>query len=206
MLIFAIVFRFGLGESKKRREPVEGMSLAEVQNRMAKANPQPAPTNLQHIAQGRRQTSGSVVPELAHLTSSGQSHKRQRNFSRKLILEPEEEPHFPTPLLANRKLHGRWRAARSSQHHPDTPDSDDDVPVGQYVPRSHKLVMTPSRNHLQVVPKSPMSPLNGCDTAPANQRRRTPTPFGIPTVDGLESGVEDIACKQPVHCSRARLT
>jgi hypothetical protein len=111
------------------------------------------------------------------------------------VVEDEEARRGPTPLLADRKIFTK-RAVTGNQHHVSNSDGDDDDrPVANYLPRGCKLVRSPSRHHLGIVRKSAMSPLNGCDDAPADQGRRTPAPFLIPTVFETQISIDEVASK-----------
>lgn len=136
-----------------------------------------------------------VIPELSHLTTQDRTHRTRLSTYHAHGNETEEETNRgSTPLLNDRMMYRGRRLSESTQRHSALEDSDDDMPVARYLPRRHKLTMTRSRNHLQVVPKSsPMSPLNGCDTAPANQRIRTPGPFQMPTMTEVGSSIADFA-------------
>lgn len=138
-----------------------------------------------------------VVPELAHLNTKGNDPgSRMAFFHRELL--GGEPPRGHTPLLADRKIYAkravtgrRDRISNSSDDEQD--DDDDDQPVASFLPRGFKLQNSNSRNHLRIVRKSAMSPLNGCDEAPSNQRRRTPAPFLGPNVPETQSSINEVA-------------
>lgn len=178
-----------------QRQLIEETPWAEARMITPSTNARPGRMDFEHQTHRDAPTSPLVIPELSHLTTQGSTQRSRLSIRHAHEVETEQwARRAPTSLLNNDMMFGERTISGSTQNSFDLDDSDDDLPVARYVPRSHKLIMTRSRNHLQIVPKSsPMSPLNGCDTAPLNQRRRTPAPFHIEAMAGVPSSIASFA-------------
>ncbi|KAF1973407.1 hypothetical protein BU23DRAFT_137860 [Bimuria novae-zelandiae CBS 107.79] len=182
--------RCGFGQSAQQTKPVDSITLVRPQETMEQSHILRKPHSSEHPA---HHSSPAVVPELAHLTARGQNppHKPRLAFLHRQVVK-EEDPHRAlTPSLAARKMFGK-KVAGNSQH-PSNDDEHNNEPEAVYMPRSHELIMTQSRNHLKIVPKSPLSPLNDCSSAPENQVRRRPARLQMSSVTEAQLWIESFA-------------
>ncbi|KAK7187386.1 hypothetical protein PSPO01_06616 [Paraphaeosphaeria sporulosa] len=194
----------GFGQSRWRKKPVENIQLQEVH--ATQANTEPRSKSLRGTGVPYRQVPSSctdenqpaaVVPAIAHLGAKETPHGSRLAFFRREVVG-EEPLRRDTTLLADRKTYAK-RAVTDSPHHSnnsddDEDDDDGDLPVANFLPRGYKLQHSDSRNHLRIVRKSALSPLNGCDQAPPNQKRRTPAPFMMP-VHETQGSISEVASK-----------
>jgi len=138
-------------------------------------------------------------PSPPHSKRGKPSHRREPNYTPHNQVEMEEAPTFHPSIFTRSRyrnlktigsLHRKGSKKsksplqRDSQRSNETEaDKDDNTPVGTYIPKGFKLAQSQSREHLRLVPRGPMSPLNGSDKAPVVQTPRTPRSFiGMPQI------------------------
>lgn len=191
----------GLGQSNTQKKPVEDMALHQAHLLEAKrATRSKSPCTDRATYQQVSSLSGGtepapVIAELAYLNSNERRREFQMASFRRGAVE-EEPPRGRASLNADRKINAKQSVTGDQDYILDGSDSDDDDdedrPVAKFLPRGYKLTQSPSRDHLTIVRKSAMSPLNGCEQAPKIQRRRTPAPFLTPVYEG-QSSINEIA-------------
>ncbi|KAF2640108.1 hypothetical protein P280DRAFT_27556 [Massarina eburnea CBS 473.64] len=135
-------------------------------------------TSRDTIPHGPNQASASSRNDSGHERSSKTVSLPFRNNTRSNRRKPRirAEPSIEIPMPQNIADRERYRGKKAVTPY------DWDTPLAYAVKDGHKLVLSPSNNHLLVVPRGPMSPLNAGGTRPPPPRsemiRRAHTVIG----------------------------